>query len=392
MSGCTASLTRGTAQVQPAQEIFRDDLDVDSLRSAIHQSASYLAKVPPGHIVGGHPRPLTAKEIVDSLSVFEKLLDQWSCPECLSREIGHRFELIPSSSEPQLSEVLFTGYYQPVVEGSLVPTEVYRYPLYGKPAELITAEQVTLDPTTGVEEVLGRVEGEQFLPFYSRREIDELGSLQGRGLEIAWLKDPVDVFFLHIQGSGIVRLPDGGQVSVGYAAQNGRPYRSIGRLLIDRGKVSKEEMSMQWLRRFLEENPGERDEIFAYNESYVFFRVTQPGPFGSLGVPITAGRTIATDSRLFPKGALVLIATQIPVLDEAGQLSGWRSITRFVLNQDTGGAIRGFQRADLYFGTGDEAAGLAGYMNRSGKIYFLVLKGKNASTEQDSAKDESKKG
>jgi membrane-bound lytic murein transglycosylase A len=187
-------------------------------------------------------------------------------------------------------------------------------------------------------------------------------------------------------------LPDGGQVSVGYAAQNGRPYRSIGRLLIDRGKVSKEEMSMQWLRRFLEENPGERDEIFAYNESYVFFRVTQPGPFGSLGVPITAGRTIATDSRLFPKGALVLIATQIPVLDEAGQLSGWRSITRFVLNQDTGGAIRGFQRADLYFGTGDEAAGLAGYMNRSGKIYFLVLKGKNASTEQDSAKDESKKG
>jgi membrane-bound lytic murein transglycosylase A len=342
--------------------------------------------------VGGHPRPLTAKEIVDSLSVFEKLLDQWSCPECLSREIGHRFELIPSSSEPQLSEVLFTGYYQPVVEGSLVPTEVYRYPLYGKPAELITAEQVTLDPTTGVEEVLGRVEGEQFLPFYSRREIDELGSLQGRGLEIAWLKDPVDVFFLHIQGSGIVRLPDGRQVSVGYAAQNGRPYRSIGRLLIDNGKASKEEMSMQWLRRFLEENPDERDQILAYNESYVFFRVIQEGPFGSLDVPITAGRTIATDSRLFPKGALALIATQIPVLDGTGQLSGWRSITRFVLNQDTGGAIRGFQRADLYFGTGDEAAGLAGYMNRSGKIYFLVLKGKNASTEQDSAKDESKKG
>ena len=225
-----------------------------------------------------------------------------------------------------------------------------------------------------MEKVVGRVDGEHFLPYYTRREIDEMGTLSGRGLEVAWVRDPVDVFFLHIQGSGVIRLPDGRQLSVGYAAQNGRPYRSIGRFLIDTGKIAKEEMSMQRLRRYLAENPTERSEIFAYNESYVFFRVVQDGPLGSLEVPVTGGRTIATDSRLFPKGALVFIQTQIPMVDSSGQLAGWRPITRFVLNQDTGGAIRGYQRADIYFGTGDGAGDLAGYMNRPGRMFFVILK------------------
>jgi membrane-bound lytic murein transglycosylase A len=144
--------------------------------------------------------------------------------------------------------------------------------------------------------------------------------------------------------------------------------------LIDNGKVAKEEMSMQRLRRYFAENPREQSEIFAYNESYVFFRVNSEGALGSLEVPVTVGRSLATDARLFPKGAIAFIQTDIPVIDAEGQLTGWRPIARFVLNQDTGGAIRGLQRADLYFGTGDEAAGLAGYMNRSGKMFFLLLK------------------
>ncbi len=210
--------------------------------------------------------------------------------------------------------------------------------------------------------------------YYSRREIDQLGALRGRALEIAWVKDPIDLFFLHIQGSGLLRLRDGREVTVGYAAQNGLPYRSIGRLLIDDGKVAKEEMSMQRLRRYLVENPGEQDEILAYNESYVFFRFNEGGPLGSLGVPVTAGRSIATDSRLFPRGALALVQMDIPVIGPQGELAGWRPVTRFVLNQDTGGAIRGPQRADYYFGTGDEAGALAGYMNRQGRLYFLARK------------------
>jgi len=355
--------------------VITDDLDPESLRAAIRQSSAYLRKLPPDRIVGEQPRRLTAKDVLDSLRVFENVLDHWRCAQCLAREIEGRFDVVPSSADPALSDILFTGYYQPVIEGSLAPTEEYRYPLYRTPSDLIAAEQVTLEPKMTVQRVIGRAEGEQFVPYFTRREIDEVGALRGRGFEIAWVKDPVELFFLHIQGSGILSLPDGRQLNVGYAAQNGWPYRSVGRLLIDDGKVAKEEMSMQRLRRYFDENPRERSEVFAYNESYVFFRVNpEGGALGSLEVPVTAGRSVATDARLFPKGALAFIQTQIPIIDSAGQLTGWRPVARFVLNQDTGGAIRGVQRADLYFGTGDEAAGLAGYMNRSGKMFFLLLK------------------
>ena len=378
--GCAGPLTPGpmTAPSEPAP--LGDDLDADSLRTAVRYSLEYLQKLPPDRVVGVQPRRFTAQDIIASLKAFEKLLDDWRCAACFSRQFHARFELIPSSADSEFSQVLFTGYYQPVIDGSLVPTEKFRYPLYGRPPDLITAEEVTLDGPAKVEKVIGRAEGEQFLPYYTRREIDEAGLLRERGLEIAWVADPVELFFLHIQGSGIIRLADGRQLSVGYAAQNGWPYRSIGRLLIDGGKIAKEEMSMQRLRRYLNDHPREQSEILAYNESYVFFRVNQAGALGSLEVPVTAGRSIATDSRLFPKGALALIQTEIPVIDGAGRLAGWRPMTRFALNQDTGGAIRGLRRADIYFGTGSQAEGLAGYMNRQGKMFFLILKQEQANS------------
>ena len=326
-------------------------------------------RLPPGQVVGEQPRPFTAGEIADSLIAFSELLDHWHCRECLARRIAAQFELVASSAEPQQAEVLFTGYYQPVIEASLTPSEEYRYPIYAVPSDLIAQQ---LDG----EKRLGRIENDVLVPYYSRREIDQLGVLRGRDLEIAWVKDPIDLFFLHIQGSGLLRLADGREVTVGYAGQSGLAYRSIGRLLIDTGKVPKEEMSMQRLRRYLIDYPAEQNEIFAYNESYVFFRLSEDGPFGSLGVPVTAGRSMATDSRLFPRGALALAQTDIPIVGASGELAGWRPMMRFVLNQDTGGAIRGPQRADYYFGTGETAGALAGYMNRQGRLYFLVLKNK----------------
>ena len=351
-----------------------DDLDRESLRSAIRNSLAYLQKLPQDRVVGEQPRRLTAKEVLDSLVAFDRLLDRWDCRECWLKELTEQFELIPSSSESELETVLFTGYYDPIIDASLVQTAEYAYPIYGKPADLIVAEQVTLAPNRETEKVVGRVEGEIFVPYYSRREIDDLGSLRGRGYEIGWVKDPIDLFFLHIQGSGVLRLQDGRKIKVGYASANGRAYRSIGRLLIDGGKIPKEEMSMQRLRRYLTEHPDERADIMAYNESYVFFRFLQEGPLGSLEVPITPGRSVATDARLFPKGALAFIATQKPVVDSSGQLTGWQPFSRFVLNQDTGGAIRGPQRVDLYFGTGADAADFAGFMNSPGKLYFVLLK------------------
>jgi peptidoglycan lytic transglycosylase A len=371
-AGCT--LTPAPPSDQSAIAVVIDDLDRDSLRAALRYSIDYLQKLPPERIIGAEPQSFTAGEILDSLLVFDQLLDDWSCAVCFAREVNRRFEFVPSSSDPASADVLFTGYYQPVIDGSLVPTERFRYPVYGRPFDLITAEQVTLKPQMSVEKIFGRAEGEQFLPYYTRREIDQEKRLAGRGLEIAWVADPIDLFFLHIQGSGIIRLPDGTQLNISYAAQNGWPYRSIGRLLIDEGKLSSEEISMQRLRRYLTENPQEQNELFAYNQSYVFFRVNSSGPIGSLDVPVTAGRSIATDSRLFPKGALVLIKTEIPVIDATGEISGWKTVSRFMLNQDTGGAIRGPQRADIYFGAGRSAASMAGFMKRQGKMFFLVLR------------------
>jgi membrane-bound lytic murein transglycosylase A len=242
------------------------------------------------------------------------------------------------------------------------------------PADLIAGAASPQGPGTTGGQRVGRLQSGKLVPYYSRAEIDTHGALSGRGLEIAWTKDPVDVFFLQIQGSGILQLPDGRRIQVGYAGQNGLPYRSIGRLLIDEGKIPPQEMSMQRLRRYLAEHPQQRDQIMAYNESYVFFRFLSTGPLGSLEVPVTAGRSIATDSRLFPRGALAFVYSERPVLDTSGRLLGWTPFLRFVLNQDTGGAIRGLQRVDLFFGADTQAAAQAGYMNSRGKLYFLTLK------------------
>ena len=356
-----------------------DDLDRESLRIALQRSISYLSKLPPATVVGEQPRRFTAKQALDALRAFEPLLNRWDCHACWIKEFIARFELIPSSSDPALETVLFTGYYQPVIEASLVPTAEYAYPIYGKPSDLITAEQVTLTPTPTKEKIVGRVQGESWKPYYSRREIDEEGSLRGRGYEIAWVKNPIELFFLHIQGSGLLQLQDGRRLLVGYAGANGRPYRSIGRLLIDRGKIPREEMSMQRLRLYLTDHPDERSEILTYNERYVFFRFLPEGPLGNLEVPLTPDRSIATDARLFPKGALAFIVSRRPIINTAGQLVGWQPFSRFVLNQDTGGAILGPQRVDLYFGSGAEAEAAAGFMNSQGKLYFLSLKGPSGS-------------
>lgn len=372
LAGCAVPVA-----VPPPLATLTDDLDVASLRVAIGHSLAYLQKLPPERIVGEQPRRFTAREIQDSLTALGALLDRWHCRHCLAREIAARFELIPSSAAAQEAEVLYTGYYQPVIEASLTPGEGFDYPIYAVPTDLVAQDQAGAEVGNGGEKKLGRIEEGVLVPYYSRREIDQLGVLRGRNLEIAWVKDPIDLFFLHIQGSGLLRLRDGREITVGYAAQSGLPYRSIGRLLIDNGKIPKEEMSMQRLRRYLTENPAEQDEIFAYNESYVFFRLIDGGPQGSLGVPVTAGRSIATDARLFPRGAPALVQTDIPIIGARGELAGWRPVTRFALNQDTGGAIRGPQRADYYFGTGEEAGALAGYMNRQGRLYFVVLKNQN---------------
>jgi membrane-bound lytic murein transglycosylase A len=222
--------------------------------------------------------------------------------------------------------------------------------------------------------IVGRYTGQTVVPYYDRREIEEEDVLVDKAAPLVWVKDPVDVFFLQIQGSGKVFLDTGEVINVHYHGSNGRPYRSIGRLLIEEQKIPKEEMSMQKIRSYLQAHPQEMEAVLNHNPSYVFFKLESEGPLGYLNVLLTPGRSVALDRRLFPPAALVYIQTKKPVVNGAGQIDSWEDCSRFVLNQDTGGAIRGPGRADLFWGNGPYAEIAAGHLAHTGKLYFLILK------------------
>jgi membrane-bound lytic murein transglycosylase A len=218
----------------------------------------------------------------------------------------------------------------------------------------------------------GRLEGRRVVPYYSRAEI-ERGIAPVVGKEIVWVDDPIEAFFLQIQGSGRVRLPTGEMLRIGYADQNGHPYASIGRYLVDQGELPLEQASMQGIQAWARANPARVVELLNQNPSYVFFRMDMGPSLGNIGVPLTPGRSIATDSKLFPRGALAIISTLKPVI-ENGAIMEWVPFTRFVLNQDAGGAIKGPGRVDLFWGRGPEAEVAAGYMQQEGELYFLIRK------------------
>lgn len=263
---------------------------------------------------------------------------------------------------------LITGYYQPVLNGSRVRTDRYRYPLYTRPDDLINVDLAGLYPELANRRLRGRISGNKLLPYYSRGEIDIVQSpLLGK--ELVWVDDVVDLFFLQIQGSGIIHFENGESQAVGYADQNGQPYQSIGRILIDRGELTADKASMQGIKEWGRRNPDKLRELLNSNPSYVFFRELPSdlaGPLGALGVPIAAERSIAIDPRYIPLGAPVFLDTTLP---NSGQ-----PMRRLVLAQDTGGAIKGAVRADFFWGAGFEAGRHAGAMKQPGRMWVLLPK------------------
>lgn len=264
---------------------------------------------------------------------------------------------------------LVTGYYEPLVRGSRKASARYRYPIYGVPDDLLAIELGEQYPQLKGLRLRGRLNGRKVVPYYDRNQIDTgVSALSGR--EIAWTDDALDLFFLQIQGSGRVRLETGETLRIGYADQNGHPYRSIGKLLVDRGELTVEQASLQGIKTWAKSNPGKVRELLDYNASYVFFRELPPGPdgpLGAMGIPLTAGRSIAIDPRTVPLGAPVFLATTFPNSD--------RSLTRLMLAQDTGGAIKGGVRADFFWGFGDEAGKQAGRMRQQGRMWVLLPNG-----------------
>ena len=261
---------------------------------------------------------------------------------------------------------LVTGYYEPLLRGSRHKAKGYEQPVRGVPEDLLTIDLSAIFPELKDKRVRGRLEGNKVVPYWSRGEIVERGErLPAKTL--LYVDDAVELFFLQVQGSGRVRLPDGGMVRLNYADQNGHPYQSIGKALVERGELKLEEASMQGIQAWARANPSRLDALLNVNPSYVFFREvpnSDGGPLGALGVPLTAERSIAVDPRSVPLGAPVFLATTRP---NSGQ-----PLNRLVMAQDTGGAIKGAVRADFFWGFGKEAGEQAGRMKQTGRMWVLL--------------------
>jgi len=341
-----------------------DDADRNSLQTAVERSLAHLAEKNSASNVSGYPQGTRGNlfapaKLHRTLVIFRDILRDTPNGAEFERRIGESFSFWDISRADETRPILLTGYYEPVIEGQLKPGGEYLYPLYRRPDELGA----------------GRAKDQSTL-YYSRKEIDSQGILQGKGYELVWLKDPWERYVLHVQGSGQIRLPEGKTIRVGYAGSNGRAYRSIGRYMIERGYFTEQELSLPRVREFLRQNPERRDEIFNANERYIFFRFIpgKEGPIGALGFPLTAGRSVATDPAVFPPGALAYLIASQPIFDEGGTRMARKPLRRFVLNQDTGAAMVGPGRVDFFCGSGESAGMMAGAMKEEGKIYFLLAK------------------
>ncbi len=332
--------------------------DYQSLITAIDYSLSYLQTPEAVEAYTDYSIPgITRDRVQRSLERFRELVLTMPSPTALQQAVLAEFEWFQASGQDGFGTVSFTGYFEPLYFASRVPTQDYRYPLYRRPADL---ESWTEPHPTRLE-----LEGSDGL------QADQ-GQLQG--LELVWLRDRLEAFLVQVQGSARLRLPDGSTMSVGYNGRTHYPYTSLGRELVNDGHFTLEELTLPRVLQYFRDRPNELDRYLPRNDRFIFFRETDGGfPQGTLEVPVTPERSIATDKSLMPPGALALIQTEIPYLNDAGTLES-QQVSRYVLDQDTGGAIQGPGRVDVFMGSGHLAGDRAGLMNHPGSLYYLLLR------------------
>jgi membrane-bound lytic murein transglycosylase A len=263
---------------------------------------------------------------------------------------------------------LVTGYYEPILRGSRLRSDLNRYPIFGVPNDLLVVDLATVAPETRNVRLRGRLDGRRVVPYYTRADIDARGETFPAPV-IAWTADPVELFFLQVQGSGQLQLETGERIRLGYADQNGHPYRSVGRYLVERGELTLDQASMQGIKAWGAANPQKLRDALNVNASYVFFRESSDprGPIGALNIPLVPQYSLAVDRRFVPLGAPLFLSTTYPLSDVPLQ--------RLMAAHDTGGAIRGVVRADFFWGTGEEAGAAAGRMRQQGKMWLLWPRG-----------------
>jgi len=335
--------------------------DRESLAAAIDHSLAYYAK--PSSQKYFPYLDISHARAVASLHAFKEIVQTSTTASEFQARIVQRFDVYRSIGWDGSGEMLFTGYCEPIYEASRERTERFRYPLYGRPEELVKDAEGT---------PLGWRAGDE-VGSNPRREDFDNGCLRGRGLEIAWLADPVDVYVIHVQGSATLRLTDGTTQQIGYAGKTEYPYTSIGKAMVKDGKFEKKDLSLRRIREYFRTHPEDVGHYLQKNNCYVFFQPTTGGPFGSLGAKVTPFRSVATDKAVFPRGGVAYAVTKLPAMSGVHR-TGDREFRQFLLDQDTGGGIRSAGRADIFLGTGPDAEAMAGSVSDEGRMYYLFVK------------------
>jgi membrane-bound lytic murein transglycosylase A len=302
---------------------------------------------------------ITHARAISSLENFITLLDMVQSGQELDAMLKENFDIYVSRGCDEQGTVLFTGYYRPIFDARMEPDSQFKYPLYKRPADLERDEQT------------GEYRHTNGGAYYTRAEIMN-GALDGRNLELCYLADPFEAYIITVQGSGRLRLADGSFLDVGYHGDNGHEYTSIGQRLVDDGLIEPSDLSLQGLIRFFKNNPRQIDTLLPMNDRYVFFTPREGGPYGSLNVPVTPFRSIATDKEVYPRACVSWLETVIPA-ERAGEITDHR-YRGFAMDQDTGGAIRAAGRCDVFLGTGPRVGELAGRTLSEGKLYYLFIK------------------
>ena len=341
---------------------------------ASQKSLQYFQKVKEGKIFSYGSLVYTKKEMIASTLLLQKILQENKKTKTIKKQLKKKFLWWKSIGRESDGKVLFTGYFEPIFAGSTTSSDIYNIPLYPVPEDIQILDLGVFRKNLANRTIIYRFDEQQkIIPYYTREQIMN-GAIKNKTIPIAWVSDIIDLFFLQIQGSGLLQTPSGELIRIGYAGANGRAYSSVGKILIEKDLVSASEMSMLAIRNYLEENPSEKIDLLNLNKSYVFFQKLDiaEGPFGSLNVSLTPQASLAVDYRLFPAGALAYINTSAP--DCLVDCNQHKSFQKFVMIQDTGGAIRGYGRADFFWGRGEFASQSAGFMQHVGDLFILVAK------------------
>jgi membrane-bound lytic murein transglycosylase A len=353
---------------------FTDQLNYARLDAGIDRSLAYLRKLPPQRPVVFGPDTYTVAHLIRSLQAFAAIVKDHPDADELGRLIAERFAVYQAIGSDESGTVLFTGYYEPLLQGRKKKSVDFPVPVNSRPADLLSIDLSPFSPDLSGRRIIGRYANRTVVPYPDRAHIRRESDFNTIAPPIVWLHDEIDLFTLMVQGSGKVRLKDGQTLQIGFDISNGLPYRSIGRMMIKRGKISANRMSMQAIREYLIQHPGQAAQIMNQNPRYIFFRQLPQGPLGALGVAITPKRSLAVDRDFFPAAALAFISVSLPQVDERGAIRQSAPFSGFALAQDTGDAISGPGHVDLFCGSGLQAGVTAGHLKHGGQLYFLVLK------------------